>query len=391
MTPFHLTRRELALLSLPSPDREEAPSFLPGAPPKRQRLPVYLREVGNLPGLLEALEGHYREAAGASSQGQTELRTHLAFLAHRADLARGGTSNPIESTMQALARVEDTTPTSPGDYSGAQNDWDLVGLWIGQFTSPNTIRNYLTAATRLLDHLYRKGKVLRTCALAELADWSQGQTSASVSAAKSLLSFAHSTGYCTFNVGVALRPGKAQDNLAERILTEEQVFRMLAVAGPRDLAILKLLYGTGMRVSEACGLRWEHVHADPSRSGEAVLTVHGKGGKTRHVRISPGVYACLLDELAPAGEPTGPVLRSRRGLPLDPSQVWKVTRRVARKAGLGLDVSPHWFRHAHASHAMLRGAPVHLVQATLGHASVATTSRYLHASPTESSGSYLGV
>ena len=52
-------------------------------------------------------------------------------------------------------------------------------------------------------------------------------------------------------------------------------------------------------------------------------------------------------------------------------------------------VSPHWLRHAHASHAMDRGAPVHLVKETLGHASVATTGRYLHARPTDSSSVYL--
>ena len=55
------------------------------------------------------------------------------------------------------------------------------------------------------------------------------------------------------------------------------------------------------------------------------------------------------------------------------------------------DVSAHWLRHAHASHSLDRGAPIHLVQATLGHASVATTGRYLHARPTDSSARYLGV
>ncbi len=59
--------------------------------------------------------------------------------------------------------------------------------------------------------------------------------------------------------------------------------------------------------------------------------------------------------------------------------------------GVDKDVSPHWLRHAHASHALDRGAAVHLVQATLGHSSVATTGRYLHARPTESSSRYLAI
>jgi len=62
----------------------------------------------------------------------------------------------------------------------------------------------------------------------------------------------------------------------------------------------------------------------------------------------------------------------------------------AARAGLDPAVSAHWLRHAHASHSLDRGAPIHLVQATLGHASVATTGKYLHARPSDSSARYLG-
>ena len=61
------------------------------------------------------------------------------------------------------------------------------------------------------------------------------------------------------------------------------------------------------------------------------------------------------------------------------------------RAGIEKAVSPHWMRHAHASHALDRGAPVHLVQATLGHASLSSTSRYLHSRPADSSSRYLGL
>jgi integrase/recombinase XerD len=67
--------------------------------------------------------------------------------------------------------------------------------------------------------------------------------------------------------------------------------------------------------------------------------------------------------------------------------VWKADR----PAGLDAKVSPHWLRHARATHALGRGAPIHLIQATLGHTSVSTTGRYLHARPTDSSAPYLAV
>ena len=76
---------------------------------------------------------------------------------------------------------------------------------------------------------------------------------------------------------------------------------------------------------------------------------------------------------------------------LGEEQVWRIVRKAARRAGIELNVSPHWLRHAHGSHALDRGAPIHLVQATLGHASVATTGKYLHARPKESSSRFLAI
>jgi site-specific recombinase XerD len=97
-----------------------------------------------------------------------------------------------------------------------------------------------------------------------------------------------------------------------------------------------------------------------------------------------------LQALGP-GAPADPVFRSRAGGHLSPVQVWRIVRKAARDAGIPADVSPHWLRHAHASHALGRQAPIHLVQQTLGHASLATTSKYAHARPGDSSGRYLGL
>jgi integrase/recombinase XerD len=77
------------------------------------------------------------------------------------------------------------------------------------------------------------------------------------------------------------------------------------------------------------------------------------------------------------------------GEPLTDSGIWRIVKAAAQRAGIEVPVSPHWLRHAHASHALDRGAPIHLVQATLGHASITTTGRYLHARPKESSSKFL--
>jgi integrase/recombinase XerD len=82
--------------------------------------------------------------------------------------------------------------------------------------------------------------------------------------------------------------------------------------------------------------------------------------------------------------------RTRSGF-LTTRQVRRLVYAAAAAAGLDERPSPHWLRHAHATHALERGAAIHLVQATLGYSSVATTSRYLHARPTDSSARYLPV
>ena len=87
-----------------------------------------------------------------------------------------------------------------------------------------------------------------------------------------------------------------------------------------------------------------------------------------------------------------PVFSSRKqGGHLDRSQVLRIVQAAAKRAGVVEKASPHWMRHAHASPALDRDAPMHLVSHTLGHVGVATTSRYLHARPPESSSKYLAV
>jgi integrase/recombinase XerD len=154
---------------------------------------------------------------------------------------------------------------------------------------------------------------------------------------------------------------------------------------PRNHALLYLLYASGVRVSECCGLKWRDAQ---ERNDGGQITVLGKGGKTNTILIPASVWRCLLSMKGGAG-PDAAVFRSRKGAHLHPTQVRRVVRRAAMRAGIEKSVSPHWMRHAHASHALDRGAPIHLVQATLAHSSVATTGRYLHARPTESSSTYL--
>ncbi len=272
-------------------------------------------------------------------------------------------------------------------------DTALVDLWLSLKTSSHTRRAYAAEASRFLAFA---AKPLSGVTLSDLQAFvehlGQGRLkpasrNRAITSIKSLLSFAHQTGYVPFNVGAAVRLQPDRDSLAQRILEESEVSRLIDAATPgRDRILLKLLYVSGVRVSEICGLQWCHTLA---RQEGGQVSVFGKGGRTRTVLLKPKVWQQLLT-LKGQSAPEHPIFRSRKGGgALDVSQVRRIVYAAARKAGLEQKVSPHWMRHAHASHALDRHAPIHLVQATLGHASVSTTGRYLHARPNDSSSFYL--
>lgn len=273
----------------------------------------------------------------------------------------------------------------------ADDDAQMVRLWLSRSSSPNTRRNYEREARRFLAHV---GKPLGSVRMGELQEYLAGLPGSSAtvalaaSALKSLFTFAQEVGFLRFNIGVAVKVPPIKNTLAERIMSEADALLMIRQEPVlRNRVLLTVLYGGGLRISEVCGLRWRDL-AVRDEAGQA--TVFGKGGKTRVVLLSAATWKVLaaLRGEAPAD---APVFLSRKGGALDPSAVHRLVKAAAARAGLPVEVSAHWLRHAHASHSLDRGAPIHLVQATLGHASVATTGRYLHARPSESSARFLGV
>jgi integrase/recombinase XerD len=284
-------------------------------------------------------------------------------------------------------------PSGLGAAHDGSQDAKLVELWLSMKTSPHTRRAYAADVARFLAFVH---KPLAWVTLMDLQGWADqlGQGSLkpasqnrAVTALKSLLSFAQQTGYLPFNVAAAIKLRPSQDTLAQRILEESAVAKLIDAAPEgRDRVLLKLLYVSGVRVSEASDLKWCDALA---RQQGGQITVFGKGGKTRTVLLKPKAWQQLVSIKGDA-KAADPIFRSRKGGgALDVSQIRRIVYAAAKKAGLEQKVSPHWMRHAHASHALDRSAPIHLVQATLGHASVSTTGRYLHARPTESSSFYL--
>ena len=176
-----------------------------------------------------------------------------------------------------------------------------------------------------------------------------------------------------------------------RVLSEEETFRMLdKVDGtdPRDLrdrAMLEVMYGCGLRVSELCAMKTEDIIAD----GE-LLRVIGKGSKERIVPIGSAAGRALVAYLASARDvftkgdlSIGHVFVTRLKKPFTRQAVFKLIRERALAAGIAPErISPHVLRHCFASHMLQHGADIRAIQELLGHADIGTTQIYTHVDAT---------
>jgi integrase/recombinase XerD len=182
-------------------------------------------------------------------------------------------------------------------------------------------------------------------------------------------------------------------------MSEQQVAKMFALENnPRNHAILVLLYRAGLRAEELCNLTWSKVQA---RTEAGQIAVYGKGKKTRFVLLDQDTWSEVMSLHTSFDTPESYVFQSRQQRSrtdrhgdrrLDESMIHRIVRTAADRAGVAPGrVSPHWMRHAHATHSLENGAPITLVQETLGHADIKTTAKYTHVRPNASSGQYLKV
>ncbi|HEY9768551.1 MAG TPA: tyrosine-type recombinase/integrase [Coleofasciculaceae cyanobacterium] len=274
----------------------------------------------------------------------------------------------------------------------AKRDVELIRLWISQ-KSLTTQKTYITISRQFLTFV---GKDLQEVKLEDILLWlesfqlrgkSQNTINNKLAAIKSLFSFGVKTGYLFANPASMIKTTKAKDALNERILQAEEVKNLInAATNERDRAILILLYILGLRISELVGLNW----SDFQPTSEAIaVTIFGKGHKTRTLLIGNQLWS-ELQQLTKSDR-TEAVFLSRFGNRLDRHAIHRLIKKAVEKAGINPHTSAHWLRHAHACHSLNNGAGIDLLMKSLGHSSLAVTSRYLHVQPSECTSKFIDL
>lgn len=273
---------------------------------------------------------------------------------------------------------------------------DMLALWhehlaLGKRRSQHTVRAYGAAAKKLLDRLeledWESVAALNATALrGQLAarraeGLSNASTARELSALKAFLAFARQEAGMENSEPPRLRGPRLKKGLP-RPVTPDDAQGLADQAGEqaeeewigaRDRAVLLLLYGAGLRISEALSLNG----SDTPLGDQLVIT--GKGGKQRIVPILPLIRDAVNDYVKRCPWPlesNGPLFRGAKGGRLSQGMVQKATARARKALGLPATATPHALRHSFATHLLGAGTDLRSLQELLGHASLGSTQIY---------------
>jgi|SRR5579884_1488001 len=234
----------------------------------------------------------------------------------------------------------------------------LINDWRRKHRSEHTQDAYRRDIAQFLTFV---GMPLREVTITELLDYQQSLAKRAshtqnrkLASIKSLYTFLLKSGYIQANPASLLELQTAKNTLAERIMSRGQVDRLIGATqdNPRNHAIVRLLYVSGMRVSEICALTWRDVKERDNGMGQ--ITIYGKGDKTRTVMLGPSAFSELVSLRGDATLDMAVFQSKKTHGHLDRRQVERIVTDAATKAGIKLErnsksvVSPHWLRHAHA-------------------------------------------
>ena len=269
-----------------------------------------------------------------------------------------------------------------GERRLAANTVEAYGRDVSQFLSFLTA--HLAAPPRLADL-----KSLSTTDIRAFMAWRRNDGASSrtlargVAGLRSLIRFLEKDGSANGSALRAIRPPRQKKTLpkplgvvaARSVVEPENGLEDEPWIAARHAAVFALLYGSGLRISEALGLR----RADVPDPAGGSLRVEGKGGKERRVPVLPVVGQAIATylRLCPfTGGPSAPLFVGARGGPLSPRLIQRALEKMRSALGLPDTATPHALRHSFATHLLSAGGDLRSIQELLGHASLSTTQIY---------------
>lgn len=266
-------------------------------------------------------------------------------------------------------------------------------LQLERSMSENSVKAYLDDVNKLINFVANEQLDIQTLTLdhleqfvAQLYDLGINARSVAriISGVKSFFGFMLLDGYITKDPSELLETPKIGFKLPV-VLSLEEIDRIISVIdlsckeGERNKAILEILYGCGLRISELTNLKFSDLYLE-----EGFIKVEGKGGKQRLVPISHTAVKALNNYITERKQSDAQkghediVFLSKRGTAISRIMVFHFVKQYAEAAGVKKNISPHTFRHSFATHLLEGGANIRAIQLMLGHEKITTTEIYTH-------------
>ena len=228
---------------------------------------------------------------------------------------------------------------------------------------------------------------------ADPVPYSEAAQAHAIRIVRSFFSYCHAIGLIEKNPFVKYDAMPKMDEVQEarkRVIDKEDIERMIySQDNQRNKLILAVLYYSGMRINEVTDLKWSQTKFDDK--DKKVFFVHKAKGKSEVTTGISKFYKEIRALRPDTWTEDEPVFKSRKGGRLTTTQIHRIVKGAAEKAGVeqAEKISAHWFRHSMATHAVMAGAPVPVVQNQLHHSSPATTGKYMHVMNNETASDYL--
>ena len=275
----------------------------------------------------------------------------------------------------------------------ATTDSELILAWLMDKPSKLTQKQYSVNIRQFINYIgceiaeVKYEDMQSFLRMLELKGYHKSTISTKLTSVKSLFSFGYKLGYLSQNVASLVKYKAGEVKLSDKLINHEYIKLMVDNAySNRDKLIIKMLYSLGLRISELINIKWGDFFYD----GDFInLTVTGKGNKSRTLLITNSLYNQLL-KLKEEG--IDYVFHAySRNTPLTRQAVNILLSKLEKELGLETKITPHKFRHSHATMSIKNGCDLSLLQQSLGHSSIRTTEKYLNYRKNEGSTQYIDI